>query len=81
MKNIYLFLILTIIIGNGIMGCKSDSCATKGQFLESYGQFLDEFNAQKANYNEDQRAESEIKFRAIVNDCLLYTSPSPRDRG
>ena len=29
--------------------------------------------------NEQKRAEEEIKKRLKTKDCLLYTSPSPRD--
>ena len=35
------------------------------------------------NYNDDYREviPEEEKTETNVSDCLLYTSPSPRDRG
>ena len=32
-------------------------------------------------YNEAQIAGRELLDRGYIFDCLLYTSPSPRDRG
>ena len=75
MKNIYLLLFMTAIIGNALTGCKSDPCANKNQFLESFDVFINEFNDKKTNYQDADRAEAEVKYRALVNDCYKKHKP------
>ena len=37
--------------------------------------------AKKQTYEQAMKRLEEIVSRIDSNDCLLYTSPSPRDRG
>ncbi len=75
MKNIYLLLLMTAIIGNALTGCKSDTCSNKKQFLESFDLFVKDFNEKQVNYQETDRAEAEVQYRALVNDCYKKYKP------
>ena len=35
--------------------------------------------AAKAYYQEDREIMSNLEYDTLYDDCLLYTSPSPRD--
>ena len=41
--------------------------------------FLDEKNAAYVNANERTLLTRKKRTKALLEDCLLYTSPSPRD--
>ena len=39
---------------------------------------IENLSSQK-NQLEIEKQEIEEKYKSLINDCLLYTSPSPRD--
>ena len=51
-----------------------DTAASKGMSLEAFGQYC----------IEDESVDKELDqmlANVMLSNCLLYTSPSPRDRG
>ena len=59
--------------GQGIANIKQEDLALP--FLKVLGQLSPEVNTRDAKYVKGAQPGM------IINTCLLYTSPSPRDRG
>ncbi len=66
-------LITTLLFGSLIFlsSCKQESCATKESFLESFDEFLTEFqsNRESAELNEEEKLVYEQQYKQLVNDC------------
>ena len=60
-----------------------------GKIVQTAGRnTLGEFAPEFAHFNDDvlfgenwNNQDIDVKTRSIITVCLLYTSPSPRDRG
>lgn len=64
-----LYKLLIFLVGLAILSCKSDPCATKSGFLESFEKFNSEFEDQKAELEEESLVEYEDRFKSLVNGC------------
>ena len=66
--------------GAGMMDCKKALAATEGN-MEAAVDFLREKGLATAQKKASRIAAEGIVATALSEDCLLYTSPSPRDCG
>ena len=80
--------VLSIIIsGSGPTDRDGNNISLKSDYLKMLAEGL--FENGISSYRYDKRgvrnsigniqSENDIKFSDYINDCLLYTSPSPRD--
>ena len=55
------------------------ACQSKDSYVKEFSDFVDKVEMEAADYTDKDWKKADLKFSDLSTNCLLYTSPSPRD--
>ena len=85
MKASVIFLISVLLFSSSLVGCISESDIDSDGISDKVDNCPDFFNPEQLDFDDDKvgdlcDTDDDNDGFLDQNDCLLYTSPSPRDR-